>query len=391
MNVEKPGKRNSAVDEGSLMVASGRKRIPLAFVSDREKTYIFSERPDTSWLNGLLKYGNAQVWNGNAWTSYEAILVRDQEKKRWLQEKFAGKYGNEKVERWLGGHPVFIELEPLLPGPRQNKPYADWLRESFDLISHGYDEGVQANPFGLYLRQRTVDYMKRVFPPGSWLLEIGCGSGIETMKMLNEGYRIHAIDASPEMIRILESKAHSTGRSSLLSTQAMKASSLGTMSPVENKAQFDGAFSNFGALDCEDDPEPIMGYLEKMIRPGGKLFLGIYNPLSLVDKICSLLELDFPAMLSRLKYPALHEISSLPVDAWFHSHWKIVMAAQRHGFRKKAYFGLGVLFPTIGHNGIVSRLSRHTSSLISADRILGGLWPIKALSDIQIILLEKVY
>jgi hypothetical protein len=63
--------------------------------------------------------------------------------------------------------------------------------------------------------------------------------------------------------------------------------------------------------------------------------------------------------------------------------------ARKYGFRELAYEGLGASFPTLGHTGIVSRLARHTGFLMTLDRLVGGIWPVKAISDVQVLILER--
>ena len=371
----------------SIVLAAGGKDIPLVYVSDRSAIYIFSQNPDSAWLSGIIKNGFAQIRNGNAQTYYDAMVVTGEETENGLREMFAAKFGRESAKKWFSNQPVFVRLTPSKHSSGQEVTYGEWLKQSFDLVSRVYDRGVHGNPFGTYLRERTVSYMKTAFPPGSLLLEIGCGSGIETMKMLESGYRIHAVDVSPEMIAILRGKAQQSGLSMELSSEVLRASSMGKLSSGQKR--YDGAFSNFGALNCEEDLEPVFEALQTLVKPGGRLVFGLYNPISLVDKLCSLMEADMAGMFARLKSPAPHEDSSLPVDAWFHSPWTVNRIARKYGFRELAYEGLGASFPTLGHTGIVSRLARHTGFLMTLDRLVGGIWPVKAISDVQVLILER--
>ena len=371
----------------SIILSSGGKDIPLVYVSDKSATYIFSQNPDSSWLSGIIRAGGAQIRNENGQAYYDAMIVAGEESERNLREMFTAKFGRELAGKWLSNQPVFVRLVPSSHPCGQEVTYGEWLRESFDLVSRVYDRGVQRNPFGIYLRERTVGYMKTVFPPGSRLLEIGCGSGIETMMMLESGYCIHAVDVSPEMIAILREKAHQSGLSTGLSSEVLRASSIGKLSSGQKR--FDGAFSNFGALNCEEDLEPVFKALHALVRPGGKLVLGFYNPISLVDKLCSLMEADLAGVFVRLRSPAPREDSSLPVDAWFHSLWTVNRLARRYGFKEVSYMGLGASFPALGHNGIVSRMASHTGILKTLDRLLGSIWPNKTISDVQILLLER--
>jgi trans-aconitate methyltransferase len=95
--------------------------------------------------------------------------------------------------------------------------------------------------------------------PGERILDLGCGDGILTEKLVALGAKVVGIDSSPDMI----AAAHSRG----IDARLMDAKSL----TFEN--EFDAVFSNAALHWVKDDPDaPIAGALRALV-PGGR-FVG---------------------------------------------------------------------------------------------------------------------
>src|SRR5262249_8401417 len=97
-----------------------------------------------------------------------------------------------------------------------------------------------------------------LFHPGDTLLDIGCGTGEDALHLMSCGVRVRGVDASPEMTRIARSRGVHATRLAVEHLEHLKGS-------------FDGAISNFGALNCVRDLDAIRAPLAGLIRPGGSL------------------------------------------------------------------------------------------------------------------------
>ncbi len=81
----------------------------------------------------------------------------------------------------------------------------------FDALAPDYDKDFGDNPVGHWMRQRTWQRMDSCFPPGSHILEVGCGTGIDLARLASRGHRVTAIDISPAMAAIARAKAVEQG------------------------------------------------------------------------------------------------------------------------------------------------------------------------------------
>jgi SAM-dependent methyltransferase len=100
--------------------------------------------------------------------------------------------------------------------------------------------------------------------PGELILDIGCGDGVLTQKIMAVGARVIGLDASADMVEAARARgvdAFVADAQALdLETQAMRF------------GQFDAAFSN-AALHWMLDPDAVASGVHKVLKPGGR-FVG---------------------------------------------------------------------------------------------------------------------
>jgi len=145
--------------------------------------------------------------------------------------------------------------------------YADTAR-AFDAVAPHYDAvyGPQGNAVMTWMRIENLALLKATFPPGSYLLEIGCGTGEEAVALARAGRHVLATDVSPRMAAIAQAKANASGLGERVRAVAVPAARLDVLQP---KTPFDGAYASFGALNCEPRLERFGAALAELVRPGG--------------------------------------------------------------------------------------------------------------------------
>ena len=96
---------------------------------------------------------------------------------------------------------------------------------------------------------------------GERILDLGCGDGALSLKLVELGCKVVGVDSSAEMIRA----AHSLG----LDAHVVDGQSL----PYDN--EFDAVFSN-AALHWMKEPEKVIAGVWRALRPGGR-FVGEFG------------------------------------------------------------------------------------------------------------------
>ena len=155
--------------------------------------------------------------------------------------------------------------------------------EAFDAAAARYDErfSLVTNPVVRLLRQRVLAAAARHFPIGSTLLEVGCGTGQDTLALAARGHGVVACDPSANMIATTRARIEGAGHGATVTFLCRGAALLGAEWPSLGLS-VDGVFSNFGPLNCELSLEPVRLLLERALRPGGR-FVGVVMP-----KLCPL-------------------------------------------------------------------------------------------------------
>jgi SAM-dependent methyltransferase len=145
----------------------------------------------------------------------------------------------------------------------------------FDAVAVRYDETFTSSKIGQAQRVAVWRELAKTFRPGERVLEIGCGTGIDACFLAERGVQIVACDPSSEMIRVLRRRLEQTELRNLVETHVLGAEGI-TRLPAEEL--FDGAFSNFGAINCIKDLRKLANDLAGLLRPGATAVLCWMGP-----------------------------------------------------------------------------------------------------------------
>ena len=118
--------------------------------------------------------------------------------------------------------------------------------------------------------QRCGPRLAKAFRPGDRALEIGCGTGVDACFLAERGVRVVACDISSQMIAVATRRVQENGLQKLVQPLVLRAEDIGTFATEE---LFDGAFSNFGALNCVEDLRRLARDLAKLLKPGATVLL----------------------------------------------------------------------------------------------------------------------
>src|SRR5262245_40645237 len=124
-------------------------------------------------------------------------------------------------------------------------PLAD-TQLAFDSVAADYDGPSGNNALIQWLRAQTMAAVTRYASPGSRLVDLGCGTGLDAACLAERGYHVTATDWSPEMVRRTQARAAAAGLSQRLETRHLGIQAIGEL----QSGAFDAAYSDLGPLNC---------------------------------------------------------------------------------------------------------------------------------------------
>jgi len=361
----------------ALLLESPTGAVPLGFVQEQDRVHLVAREGSARWPVDLLRSGRADVRLPEGPRTGVPRLVIDAGERDRVLGLFLAKYGPEQYQKWYEHPRRVITIEPGgLPTPGH---YFEWLEAEFDNIAEEYDHHITGNRMNRLLRDRSLALLRPTFRSAPRLLEIGCGSGMETLALLQEGHEILAVDISEKMLEVVRRKARSAGVGERFTGVRAKASDLPRILP-ELRPPFDGAFSTYGALNCEPDLRPVATALARMLPEGREFVAGIYNRWCLFELAGYGLTFRWDRALGRRRNPVPVGASRFCVDTFAYSLPEFTRLF-RPEFGAVRSFGVPLLLPPSDLTMYSERLSRHFDQLSGIDRRVGSVWPLSGLGD----------
>src|SRR3984885_15265687 len=80
-------------------------------------------------------------------------------------------------------------------------------RNAFDSVAADYDGPRGNNDLIQDMRSEMWQQLDATFPRGSRLIDLGCGTGLDAVRMAKLGHHVTAIDWSPQMVSRTKDRA----------------------------------------------------------------------------------------------------------------------------------------------------------------------------------------
>lgn len=151
-------------------------------------------------------------------------------------------------------------------------------QHAFDGVAARYDRSNRENGTLCAMRARTLQAVDAFVPPGSHILDLGCGPGSDAAHLARKGYRVTAIDWSRAMVEEAQQCVRAMGVADRVDVQHCGIHEIARITPAG--VQFDAAYSNFGPLNCVEDLAAAARLLAARMRPGGVLIA------SVIGRVC---------------------------------------------------------------------------------------------------------
>lgn len=259
---------------------------------------------------------------------------------------------------------------------------------AFDAIAERFD-----GRYGAWLsvaaqRRAVRSALSRVFPVGARLLDVGGGTGEDAEYLIRAGRNVLLTDVSPAMVRVAGAKLEPLGAQQPRVVPAERLSALADERDAAGLAPFDGAYSNFAALNCVTNlREPARG-LARLIRPGGSAMLVIFGTFPPGEWVVQLARLDARSAFRRASKGDVHaRLGGNNFTVRYHRAADVARAFAPW-FRVVERIGIGVFVPPSAAEPAISRFPRLLAGLEAMDRIASR--PLAAFGDHVLYQLERL-
>jgi ubiquinone/menaquinone biosynthesis C-methylase UbiE len=258
----------------------------------------------------------------------------------------------------------------------------------FDALAEGYDQGFTFSKIGQAQRLAVWKELGRTFRSGDRVLEIGCGTGVDACLLSEHGVDVVACDSSPAMLQMAARRVQECGAKRV----ELRLLAAENLAAIRHEAPFDGAFSNFAALNCVEDLQAVAHDLGRLLKPGGTALVCFLGPHCVWEIFWYLLKAS-PRKAFRRWHPAGVTAELAPgrrVQVRYYS-----VRSLAHIFeplmRLRSWRGVGLTVPPSYVEPAAARFSSLLSLAERSDRLLASCPVIRGFSDHVLLKFERVH
>jgi len=133
----------------------------------------------------------------------------------------------------------------------------------FDEVAHEYDKEFDENWVTQHIRSVIWKELLFRFHAGEHILELNCGTGTDALFLASHGLHVTGLDASSKMLEVARRKVEDSIVPTSLTFLNIRNEDLHEL----NGKQFDGALSNFGGLNCNEDLPSVISSVASLVKP----------------------------------------------------------------------------------------------------------------------------
>ena len=239
---------------------------------------------------------------------------------------------------------------------------------AFDRVASSYDESFTHTAIGRAQRKQVWTRLLAVFPPGSRILELNCGTGEDARFLATRGRSVLSCDASGAMIEV------SKWRSSSFTNLEYRQIANESLDVLSGEEPFDGAFSNFSGLNCVKDLRLVASQLATLVKPGARIVLCLWSRVCLTEVLWYLLHGKAKKALRRFSGESSATFAGIRMPVYYPSVTRI-RGSFAPWFRLKSRSAIGLFVPP---SYVESWINQHPKTLATLERLDRACseWPI---------------
>jgi ubiquinone/menaquinone biosynthesis C-methylase UbiE len=228
-----------------------------------------------------------------------------------------------------------------------------------------YGEVFAETLIGKMTRDVVWEALDAGFRPGSRVLEVNCGTGIDAIHLAGRGVSVLSCDISPRMVEIARQSAERAGVHSRLEFRVLPTEQL---SKLESELKLDGAFSNFCGLNCVQDLSEVSRNLARVLKPGAPVIICMLGRFTLWEKFRYFVKADWKNVF-RTFQPTNSVAAQSGVKVRYFSRRKIVESFAPE-FALRRFKGIAIAVPPSNMDHWARRFPTIARALAKIDRVI---------------------
>ncbi len=227
---------------------------------------------------------------------------------------------------------------------------------------------------GLVLRAAVWRRIETHTRPGGSALDLGCGTGVDALRLADAGMKVVAVDASEQMVEITREKCRH-----LADAVRVELGDFGQLDTVPGcDGPFDLVLSDFGALNCVEDLDAVLVSIVKRLSAGGVVVAAIMGRVVPWEWLWMVGSGRPKEALRRFRSGGV-EWRGLRIR--YYTSGAVRRAARSAGLVVRRTAGLGALLPVSEAGPWISRHGRLLAVLDGIERRVEALPPVPWLAD----------
>lgn len=252
----------------------------------------------------------------------------------------------------------------------------DQVNAAFSRQSPVFDLLEETNEVLRWMRARVRRQVLGLLRPGSRILELNAGTGLDAEFFAGQGHFVHATDLAGGMIAQLHARITAKGLQAHITAEQRSYTDLADL-PT---GAYDCIFSNFGGLNCVPDLAPVVAQFGRLLKPGGVVVLVVMPKVSPWE-IGALLKGHFRLAVRRFRSGGvLAQVEGTTFRTWYFDPARLSRAFGPT-FERRGWQSLGALVPPPHHESFPRRFPRLFRLLCRWEERLGDLPPFRSWAD----------
>ena len=377
----------------------------VRFVFSGGAYFVIGGSRRSDWFLNALAIGSGKVRLGD---SVQPTNCEEFDDIDMVRRLFTRKYGAGTVKDWYSGpQSRALKLTPVAAPARRGGvrgegevkldfqawkalglEYRGAIAEAFDSASEEYDFTIGSNFINVWIRERSIRELLGLTRSDDVLLEIGCGTGTEAIRISKQVKGVVATDISPSMIDLLRRKVEARKLAGRVKALQARAVDVGLAREHLPGGRARVAYSFNGALNCELELARFPRVLWEIVEPGGYFVCSVRNRFCLEESLVQGALLRFRSLTPRKKQPKMVSVGGMDIPAYYYHPWEFA-AFFRPYFEAKKQVALPAILPPPYLNDLYVKLRSRLKFLEHADTALAATFPFNKFGDQTLFVFQR--